>query len=104
VLPHTLKLGWMMGRRDDLRKLVEAQQVPEDLTGQPLVVLCSDALRISPSVLDELVRIVMVQRGATELILVAPSREVLANITEAMERHGMAGRMRQERAAVLGVG
>lgn len=93
----------LAGTREAVSDLLAAQSVPAALTGETVVLLCRALASGSPSFADEMVKEVLVERGADELVLVGSSERFLQHVTAAAERRDVAGRVRVGSGAELGV-
>lgn len=93
VAPARLRLPRFIGTREEVDELFAAQQVPDELHGRDLALLCRDLLVGSPSVADEVVRVAIEERGAGELILVGARPEFMAEVFFAAARRGVAFRV-----------
>ena len=98
-----LHLPWVLGPREKLVQLIEEQGLSASLAGERLILLCRNLATASESVMDELVRQVLVDRDAAELAIVAAPRDFVAGVREAAARYGMADRVAERRAVEVGV-
>jgi hypothetical protein len=76
-----------------LHRLLEAQPLPEDLTGEDLILFCRRLWLAADEFAEELVREMLVRRGARSIILVAPPKEFLAQVRWAAKRYDVSDRV-----------
>lgn len=98
-----LRLPRLVGTREAVGDLLAEQSVPASLNGERLVVLCRDLASGSTSFADELVKQVLVDRGAAELTLVGAPERFVAYVRAAAERRGAPERVQVRSGAELGV-
>lgn len=73
MTPQTIETPSRAGSRDQARAWLEA--LPQDLSSSDVLVDCSHVLASAPSFVDELVKIILVERKAARLLLSqAPDR------------------------------
>lgn len=93
----------LAGTREAVGDLLAAQSVPATLAGDTVVLLCRALASGSPSFADEMVKEVLVERGADELVLVGSNERFLHHVSAAAERRAVAERVRVGSGAELGV-
>jgi hypothetical protein len=97
-------LPMMIGNREQVAALLDAQQVPAAADrGDLFVIYCARLYRGSATAADELVRQAFVLRDAGELVLIGCGREFEGFIRAAAERRGAAERVYRRSAALLPV-
>lgn len=98
-----LTLPRLAGTRETVGDLLASQSVPVSLDGQVVVVLSRALASGSPSFADELVKEVLGERGAAELVLVGSSPRFTHHVEAAAARRHLAERVRVGSGAELGV-
>ncbi|MDP9396833.1 MAG: hypothetical protein M3P96_02960 [Actinomycetota bacterium] len=98
-----LILPRLAGTREAVDDLLAEQQLPEELVGERLAVLCADLASGSSSFADQLVLEVLVNRGADELVLVGAPERFVQYVRAAAKRRGVAGRVAERSGAELEV-
>ena len=93
----------LAGTREAVGDLLSAQSVPSRLSGQTVVVLCRELASGSPSFADELVKELLEDRAAAELVLVGPPARFQHHVEAAAVRRDVADRVRLGTGAELGV-
>ncbi len=93
----------LAGTREAVGDLLAAQAVPSPLSGQTVVVLCRELASGSPSFADELVKELVEDRSAAELVLVGAPARFQHHVQAAAVRRDVAGRVRLGNGAELGV-
>jgi len=98
-----LRLPYLAGTRDLVHELLATQDVPASLAGEVLVALCRDMAAASESFADELVREVVVVRGADGLALVGAPSKFVEHCRTAAIRRRVRRRVQRRRAVEVGV-
>jgi hypothetical protein len=98
-----ITLPRLVGTRETARDLLAEHGVPESLTSERVVVLCRDLASGSTSFADELVKELLVDRAATQLILVGAPERFVDHVRAAAARRGVAERVQVRSGAELGV-
>ena len=93
-MDYEIKLPRLIGGRDAARD-VTAGALPGHLHGDRVLVICRDLFAATPSFADELVRQVLVEREADELVLVGASGEFPGWVSDAAVRRQVASRVRE---------
>ena len=83
--------------------MIKKHRVPPALHGERVVVSCGDCVDATESYLDELVRELIVNRGAGELALIGTDEAFLAECRVAGARYGVADRIHLRRAIEVGL-
>ena len=86
-------LDHLYATREAVERLMASQGVPEDLTGEDLVVRCHFLRLGGPSFADELVRQAIRLRGARSVILVGAPRKFVALVRTSAARRGVEDRI-----------
>jgi hypothetical protein len=94
----TLHLPRLAGTRPAADDLLAESNVPDDLSGQVVVLQCRDLSTGSASYADQLVVRLVEMADAKQIILVAPPRKFLARIQAAAQRRGVPDRVSVETA------
>jgi hypothetical protein len=98
-----LQLPALVGTREAADDLLHECEVAPDLRGETVVLLCRDLLSGSPSFADQLVKRLLVEAGAEELILVAARARFVELVKASAARRRVLARVRCESAAELPV-
>lgn len=93
-----IHLPRLAGAPDAAAALLGDQDVPVELADEGVVAFCREVLYVSASYGDELVRQVLVRRGAAELVLVGAASVVVERIMDAALSRGVAGSVRTSSA------
>lgn len=93
----------LAGTREAVGDLLAAHEVPGPLSGQTVIVLCRELASGSPSFADELVKELIEDRAAAELVLVGAPALFQRHVEAAAVRRDVAGRVRLGSGAELGV-
>lgn len=100
---YRLRLPYLAGRREHVHELLAAQGIPASLAGEVLVVLGRDMAAASESFADELVREIVVVRGAAQMALVGAPAALVEHCLIAAIVQGVEGRVQRRRAVEVGV-
>lgn len=73
--------------------------VPTDLRGEKVVLDSRALLSGTPSFADEMVKAVLVDRGADELVVLGASTDFASDVTVSARDHGVLDRVRLEQPA-----
>lgn len=98
-----LVMPWALGTREAVTELIAEQQVPESLTGERFVLLCRDMRACSATSADEIVRVIIEERDAGELVLVGARERVVEQFRKSAWRRGVYFRCAVRSAAEVGV-
>jgi len=96
-MTNTLEAPRLMGGRDQVTELLSS--LPSDLNGTALAVHFEPSAMSTPSFVDELVRVVLIDRNASDLTLVNISERVCEIATEAAAHFGVRERLHCELAS-----
>lgn len=98
-----LRLPRLVGTREAVSDLMAEQQIAASLRGERLVVLCRDLAAGSMSFADELVKQVLDERCADELVLVGAPQRFVGGVRAAAQRRSVADRVHVRTAVEAGV-
>lgn len=87
-----VSLPRLVGTRPAVGHLLDEQHVPVDLSGERAVILCRDLVSGSASFADELVRVLLQERSADDLVLVAAPERFVELVSAAASSRGIGGR------------
>lgn len=95
----TIVLPRVVGTRMSARSFLE--RLPVDLAGEDVVLDCSGLLDGTASFADEVVKVVLRDRGARALVVDGAGDDFAADLLQAARDHGVENRFsfRQDRAA-----
>ena len=98
---HHIDLEGLLGTRESADDLLAKTQLPRDLQGETVVLYCRDLLTGSTSFADQLVKQLITNRGADEVVLVGAPVRFQQHMHAAATRRQVSGRVRTESAAKL---
>lgn len=81
----------LVGSRESAQAVLAT--IPHDLTGQRVALNCRELRSGSPSFADEIVRVVLVERRATELALVGASERFAVYVRDSAQAHDVVDRL-----------
>lgn len=99
----SLSLPRLLGTRQAAAALFQEQDLPHDLLGESLVVLCREVASATISSLDELLIEAFDNRKVEQVLLVGASDELRNSFSEVAERHKVASRVLVKTALDAGV-
>lgn len=85
----------VVGTRPSARLFLH--EIPEQLAGTEVVLDCRGLVDGTASFADEVVKVVLVDRGAASLVAVGPGHDFAGDLATAAADHGVTGRFRLER-------
>lgn len=88
-----LVLPRLAGTREAVYDLLSEQDVPKELVGQTLTVHARDLASGSPSFADQLVKVVLQERQAEELIILGAPQRFIGHVLGSAERRGVRPRV-----------
>ena len=91
---RTLVLPQLTGTRVRARQLLDTWDLAEDLEGARIHLDAGDTLAGTEQFADELVRVILIERGADELIISLVGTVLGEQFRAAAERHGAPNRLR----------
>lgn len=92
---YTIVLPRVVGTRPAAQYYLDS--VPERLHGKDVELDCSGLADGTASFADEIVKVVLADRGARSLVAVAPGHDFATDLQTAAHDHGVADRFRLER-------
>jgi hypothetical protein len=101
--PVRITLPRLVGTREAARDLLAEHRVPPTLAGEQVVLLCRDLASGSTSFADELVKDLLVDRAAAELVLVGAPERFVDHIRATAARRDVGSRVHVRTGAELGV-
>jgi hypothetical protein len=87
----TLIAPKLVSSRDQARELTAS--LPADLSGTPVLVDCSALQASTPSFVDELVKVVLVDRGGSQLVIKGAPERTAELVRRAAQNRGVADRL-----------
>lgn len=91
-----LKSPILTGNQNDARRFLDSSDVPADLNEITVVLDGHNTLAATTSFADELVRILMVERRAKELVVTMAGEQFTRWILEAAAHHGVSGNVKHD--------
>lgn len=79
--------------RKAIREAIEASDLPSDLTGIKVTVDWSDADAVTPSAVDESMLVLIRDRNAAAVVVIANTADIADTVTRIAERRGWADRV-----------
>lgn len=98
---HRIDLEGLLGTRESADDLLAKTHVPLDLHDQTVVLHSRDLLTGSTSFADQLIKQLILVRGARDVVLVGAPPRFERHMLEAANRRQVNGRVRTESAAKL---
>lgn len=81
----------LVGSRESAQAILST--IPKDLVGQRVALNCRELRSGSPSFADEIVRVVLVERQAAELVLVGAGERFAAYVRDSAGAHDVVDRL-----------
>lgn len=96
-----IELTGLFGTREAAQDLLADLSLPSDLSGSHVVLYCRDLLSGSTSFADELVRTLIVARGARSVALVGAPARFAGHMHDSAKRRGVSDRVHEQSAAQI---
>lgn len=98
-----VELPRLLGTRKAARDTVEQAELPPDLNDHSVIVLANRVASVSASYADELVKQLLEDRNAEEILLVGASPHLEERLNDAVARRHVKGTVRRTTASEAGV-
>lgn len=99
----TVELPRLLGTRKSAIDTVERADLPVNLSDHSVVVVANRVASVSASYADELVKQLLEDRGADEILLVGASPHLEERLNDAISRRHVKGTVRRTTASEAGV-